>query len=70
MPRYLAERYSTSPLDDEALAALDGARLIESLYVPEDELHLYVFESESEAELRRAATAAQLAIDRVRAVAE
>lgn len=70
MPRYLAEGYSTSPPDGELLARLVGARLIESLYVPEDELHLYVFESDSEDELRRAAIAASLVIDRVRVVAE
>jgi hypothetical protein len=70
MPRFLAEGYSTSPPDAEALTRLVGAKLIESLYVPEDELHLYVFESASADELRRAAIAASLVIDRIRNVAD
>jgi hypothetical protein len=62
MPHYLAERYLV-PAGDARLApgaelvdpAGEGsARLIEVLYIPDDEICLYVFESSSAEVLRRA----------------
>jgi len=55
MPRYLAERYLVREADAEVAAtpALaeprsgEGVRLLEALYIPEDEICLYVFESDS-----------------------
>ncbi len=65
MPRYLAEEYSASPPEGVLPVRLEGASLIDSYYVPEDELRLYVFECESEADLHRAASAAALVLDRI-----
>ena len=68
MPHYLAEAYAAERHEEELPAVLHGARLIQSLYVPEDELYLYLFEADSAVDVRRAAAAAKLFVDRVRAV--
>jgi hypothetical protein len=68
MPRYLVEAYAAERHDEELTLVLQGARLIQSLYVPEDELYLYLFEADSVADVRRAAAHAKLLVDRVRAV--
>jgi hypothetical protein len=68
MPRYLAEAYAAERRDEELAPVLHGARLLQSLYLPEDELYLYLFEAESVGDVRRAAAAAKLVVDRVRAV--
>jgi hypothetical protein len=67
MPRYLAEGYAPDPNGDPAVA-FDGVRLLESIYLPEDELGLYLFEARSAADVQRAAEDAHLVIDRIRAV--
>lgn len=63
MDRFLAERYLAAQnadslaLDAERMrdaAEQAGMRLIESVYVPEDELCFYVFESESAELVHRA----------------
>ena len=70
MPRYLAEGYSGAPPAGAPPVMLEGARLIDSYYVPDDELQLYVFECDSAADLRRAAAAASLVLDRITPVVQ
>lgn len=76
MEHFLAERYlpiagrSSIARDVEriqrAAAAVAGARLVETLYLPGDELCLHLFEGDSAEDVARLGRDAELELDRIR----
>jgi hypothetical protein len=74
---YLAERYLSSRggvfLNEDVArvkaAAKEGIRLLQTLYVPDDEICFYLFESESAALVEETSGAAGIELTRVLRVA-
>lgn len=75
MARYLLERFlptategAPASLGDAALAACAGVRLLQTIYVPDDEVCFYLLESDSLELVRQASSDAGLPFDRVHVV--
>ena len=76
MAHFVAERYVASADSEGARADLDrirraasrvgGVSFVEAVYLPADELCLYVFASESAAAVAEVARAAAVVVDRIR----
>jgi type IV secretory pathway VirJ component len=75
MARYLLERFLPAPgagmplsLEDAALAAHAGVRLLQTIYVPDDEVCFYLLESDSLELAQQAGRDAGLSVERMHLV--